>query len=363
MQIQQNDVATLEGKIKAEALRLGFNLCGITSPEPPGGFARYANWLSNGLQAGMTYLESDRHRVMRQHPDQLVPGVRSIISLGWPYTLQQLLDLGVQPVGLIAGYTADVDYHLLLPVKMDLLIEFIQKELGRTMHALAFTDSAPILEREIASRAGLGWIGKNSCLISPEVGSAFLLAEIFIDYPLRSDPPFSEDRCGTCHRCLDACPTGCIQADRTIDSGRCISYLTIENKVDIPEALRSSPGMWLFGCDICQSVCPWNKRIPDKLPQAMPQTWSLDEILKLLTITTDEFSTRFKDSALLRSKLKGLQRNAIIWLGNNGNGKASTHIEKFSQQIMDPDLTACAEWAINRIKKSEMVFSKKKVPK
>lgn len=350
MQIQQSDVATLEGKIKAEAFRLGFNLCGFSAPEPPEGFARYEKWLSNGQHAGMTYLDSQRHRSIRQHPDQLVPGVKAIISLGWPYVLQKNADPGMPSGALVAGYAGDIDYHLSLPKIMDQLIGFIQTESGREIHAQAFTDSAPILEREIASRAGLGWIGKNSCLISPEVGSAFLLAEIFIDYSLQAEDPFSDDRCGTCHRCIDACPTGCIQADRTIDSGRCISYLTIENKGNIPEALRSSIGSWLFGCDVCQTSCPWNKETHNDTPLPNSQTWTAEDIFTLLSISPEEFTTRFKDSSLLRSKLKGLQRNALIWLGNNGQSDTYANIKKFRQQTIDADLIDCGEWAMSRIK-------------
>lgn len=350
MLIQQSDTATLEGKIKAEAFRLGFSLCGFSAPGSPEGFSRYEKWLSNGQHAGMVYLDSLRHRSMRQHPDQLMPGVKTIISLGWPYALQKYPEPGMPSVALVAGYTAGKDYHILLPAKMDMLIDFIQKELDSEVHTQAFTDSAPILEREIAARAGLGWIGRNSCLISPEVGSAFLLAEIFIDYPLQVDPSFTEDRCGTCHQCLDACPTSCIQPDRTIDSNRCISYLTIENKGNIIEALMPSIGSWLFGCDICQTVCPWNKGTRKNPPQVTPLTWTVEEVLTLLSISPDEFSTRYKDSALLRSKLKGLQRNALIWLGNNGTDAEITHIEEFRQQTMDADLIDCAEWALNRIK-------------
>jgi len=350
MQIQQSDAVTLEGKIKAEAFSLGFNLCGFSAPGSPEEYSRYENWLSNGQHAGMAYLDSHRHRSMRQNPDLLVPGVKTIISLGWPYALQKNVNPGSPSSALVAGYTAGMDYHISLPPKMDLLIDFIRTELGVGIHAQAFTDSAPILEREIASRAGLGWIGKNSCLISPEVGSAFLLSEIFIDHPLQADPSFSEDRCGTCHRCIDACPTGCIQADRTIDANRCISYLTIENKGNIPEALRPSIDMWLFGCDICQTACPWNKETRTNPPQAKSQTWTVEEILKLLSISPEEFSTRYKDSALLRSKLKGLQRNALIWLGNDGQSNTSAYIEKFRGQTMDADLIDCAEWAMSKIK-------------
>ena len=151
------------------------------------------------------------------------------------------------------------DYHLTIPILINEFIERIEKKLGRNINYKAFTDSAPILERDIAQRAGLGWIGKNSCLIHPDQGSFFLLAEVFTDIELEIDQPLLADRCGSCTRCLEACPTHCILPNRTIDAYRCISYLTIENKGPIPRDMRKYTGNWIFGCDICQMVCPWNR--------------------------------------------------------------------------------------------------------
>lgn len=349
MQNKHSDSDRLEDKIKAEAYRLGFCLCGFTTPDTPAGFERYENWLPRNLHASMTYLESPRHRIMRQYPDLLMPGVKTIISLAWPYTLNQSITGEGANKGLIAGYAAGTDYHLLLPAKMDELADFIQKETNLNIKAQAFTDSAPILEREIASRAGLGWIGKNSCLINPIIGSAFLLAELFIDTPLEPDQPFTHDRCGTCQRCLDACPTACIQNDRTLDSSRCISYLTIENKRSIPEELRSTLGEWLFGCDACQTVCPWNQKNTTQSSPSENLRWSLGDIEIILSISSEEFLQKFNHTALLRSKLKGVQRNALLWLGNNGNLALVSTIRKFLQNNSDADLEDCARWAINRL--------------
>lgn len=352
MQTQRSDIVSIEAKIKAEAFRLGFSLCGITTPESPAGFERYEKWLSAGRHAGMTYLESPYHRSMRQQPDQLLPGVKTIISLGWPYHLNQTTtDEESSNNALIAGYAFGTDYHLWLPAKLDELVCFIQKEINPNIKSQTFTDSAPILEREIASCAGLGWIGKNACLINPDFGSAFLLAELFIDTPLLPDQPFAFDRCGTCHRCVDACPTSCIQPDRTIDSTRCISYLTIENKGMVPEEIRSSFGKWLFGCDVCQMVCPWNKTSQKPLIQPTNLVWTIDEVSNLFSISTAEFSDRFTSSALFRSRLKGMQRNALIWLGNNGKHDQVGQIETFLQQTTDVDLFEAARWAISKIRK------------
>jgi epoxyqueuosine reductase len=344
-----SDLANLGDKIKAEAIRLGFSLCGFTTPESPIGYERFEQWLSKGQHAGMVYLESPRHRMMRQSPSQLVPEVKTIISLAWPYSLNRKSDDKSSNEALIAGYVADIDYHHLLITKLDQLINFIQLELNQKFNAQAFTDSAPILEREIASRAGLGWIGKNACLINPSRGSAFLLAELFIDIPLQPDQPFSHDRCGTCHRCVDACPTGCIQDDRTIDSSRCISYLTIENRGNIPDHLRLPIGKWLFGCDVCQTVCPWNRINQDSQSSSINQTCTVEEVQTLLTFSIEEFSSRYKTTALFRSKLKGMQRNALIWLGNNGNEAHSKIIETFLQKAEDPDLIDTANWSFRNI--------------
>jgi epoxyqueuosine reductase len=347
--MQQNIRVNLKESIRAEAFRLGFSLIGFSSPKPLDQFDRYENWLSNGFNAGMIYLNSNRHRTMRKQPDLLVPDVKTIISLGWSYSLQQSEVLSSQKEAWIAGYTAGKDYHQFLPMKMDQLTSFMQKIIGQDIHTQSFTDSAPILEREIGSRAGFGWIGKNSCLISPKIGSAFLLAELFVNYPLQADQPFTIDRCGTCHRCIDACPTGCIQSDRTIDSNRCISYLTIENKNNIPEQLRPSITQWLFGCDICQTVCPWNRKSQSTpIPPESP-VWTIEDIYSVLFFKSEEFLSHFEESSLLRSKLRGLQRNALVWIGNNGSHENAAIIEKFKRFTTDFDLLECADWAIKKI--------------
>ncbi|MRS04170.1 tRNA epoxyqueuosine(34) reductase QueG [bacterium] len=350
MQNWREDSTNLKGKIKAEAFRLGFNLCGFTTPDPPEMYKYFENWLDQGSNAGMAYLDSPRHRLIRKYPDQLFPGVKTIISLGWPYSLTNDKGDTTPNTAFIAGYTAGTDYHLFLPARLNELIAFLQHEINPNIKAQVYTDSAPILEREIASRAGLGWIGRNSCLISPENGSSFLLAELFTDLPLQPDPPFTLDRCGTCHRCMDACPTGCIHADRTIESNRCISYLTIENKESIPVELRPLIGQWLFGCDVCQTVCPWNNKDTKNLLQSNKLTWSVEEVQSILSMTAETFSDRYHESAIYRTKLKGLQRNALIWLGNNGSSKSQRIIEAFLQKTNDQILFETANWAINTLK-------------
>ena len=333
--------------IKAEAMRLGFSLCGFTNAEPPADFYRYEAWLLQGCQAGMDYLNSERHREQRHDPTRLMPGVKTIVSLGWRYPLRRPDQLNQADLFQIAGYVTDTDYHLFLPQRMQLLSQILHNELGNEVEINVYTDSAPILERELAVRAGLGWIGKNSCLISPKFGSAFLLAEIYLDVEIFPDLPFAGEHCGNCRRCMDACPTQCIQSDRTIDSRKCISYLTIEHKGEIPLSLHSSIGNWLFGCDVCQMVCPWNQKLSMFDPRSILKDLSVEETIELLQLDKVQFADRFRQSAIFRAKWKGLLRNALIVLGNSRNPLASTSIEDFADHVSDPDLGIMARAILN----------------
>lgn len=335
----------LEDMIKAEALRLGFSLCGITSVDPPDDYDRYEKWLRQNRQAAMSYLSSERHRGIRKRPAVLFSEARSIICLGWSVPLRNPNQMKSDNEAWVAGYVGQNDYHVFLPEKMAQLVAFIQSNTEEEVKARNFTDSAPILERELAVRAGLGWIGRNSCLISPEHGSSILLSEIFINLPLACDEPFQADRCGTCNRCVDSCPTGCILPDRTIDSASCISYLTIENKGAIPEQLRDKFGNWFFGCDGCQIVCPWNRK---SYGVEEPHNKTHEELLNLLTMSASQFSAQFKDTALSRAKQQGLQRNALVWLGNHPDNVDIKVIEDFMEQSEDPILLEIAGWVLKQ---------------
>ena len=337
----------IKKKIKAEALRLGFSLCGFTNAEPPSNFFRYETWLQHGCHGDMDYLNSERHREQRHDPTKLMSGVKTIVSLGWHYPLRKLDQIEKTDHFYTAGYVSDTDYHLFLPQKMQLLSQFIHNELGNIVEIKSYTDSAPILERELAVRAGLGWIGKNSCLISPEFGSALLLAEIFLDVDLIPDQPFTGEHCGNCRRCMDACPTQCIQSDRTIDSKKCISYLTIEHKGEIPSSLHPSIGNWLFGCDVCQMVCPWNQKNSINEPRASLKALSVEETIELLELDKAQFAARFRKSAIFRTKWKGLLRNALIVLGNSRDPLARAGIEVFADHDIDPDLGNIARAILN----------------
>lgn len=339
----------LEAQIKAEAFRLGFSLCGITTVEPPESINKYEDWLAKGFHADMTYLTSKYHLEMRRTPSHHLPWARSIISLGWKYPLHSMESYENSPSAWLAGYTNGIDYHLQLPQNLEELRSFIQQIIGKPIQAQAFTDSAPILEREIAVRAGLGWIGRNSCIISPDFGSGFLLAEMFIDFPLESDQAYERDLCGSCHKCLDACPTHCIKSDRTIDSNNCISYLTIENKKNIPGYLRPAIGKWLFGCDICQMVCPWNQKTLQVEDELENLSWSKDKVLSILSLSQQDFHKEFGNTSVYRAKLLGLQRNALVWLGNYGDKASISVILECQKYLNESFLLETSQWAVDEI--------------
>ncbi len=340
----------VEKKIKAEAFRLGFSLCGITDRRPLEGYARYEQWIQSEHHAEMGYLASERHRKPRHDPGQLMPGVQSIISLGWPYPIRTMDQPQHTGKAKIACYANERDYHLTLIKKLTTLSDFIRNLLGGDVEIKGYTDSAPLLEREIASRAGLGWIGKNSNLISPKTGSAILLAELLVGFPLQADPPFQKDLCGNCMRCVKACPTQCILPDRTIDGGKCISYLTIENKGDIPENLRGAIGEWLFGCDVCQMVCPWNVKHAKHEVDLKAVDWDVPQVLALLDLSEVDFRNHFKEHPITRAKLNGMRRNALIWLGNNADPSEVPKLKEFADRSKDEGQAQDVYWAIEKIK-------------
>jgi len=350
----------LASEIKQEAFRLGFNLVGITTPDPPDNIDVYEAWLSQGHHAGMAYMSSERARQRRSDPRLILPECQSIIALAINYLPKTTMHNREASEFQIAAYALGYDYHDVLPKRMKRIVEFIQDRVGREVHHKMYTDTGPLLERELAQRAGLGWIGKNSCLIHPRSGSYFLLGEILLDVPLPSDEPFSHDRCGTCTRCIDACPTQCILPTRTIDSRKCISYWTIEAKNAIPPELRPLHADWIFGCDICQQVCPYNITFakPNEAPafqlRSSLETATLDHMLNL-----DSHNLRrdFKDSPLLRAKRRGLLRNAAIVAGNTGDRKYVNRLLSLLEHDPEPLVRAHAAWALGRIRSSKVLDS------
>lgn len=304
--MQQNRWAYSE-LIKTEAKNLGFAFCGIAKAgfleeEAP----RLETWLEKGMHGEMRYMEN--HFDKRLDPRLLVDGAKSVISLGLNYYTDNKQADPLAPK--ISKYAYGEDYHLIIKDKLKQLLQIINEKIGE-VGGRAFVDSAPVLDRAWAQKAGLGWIGKNTNLISKKAGSFFFLAELIIDLELEYDIEPAADHCGTCTRCVDACPTDAIVGPYVVDGSRCISYLTIELKNEIPQEFKGKMDDWMFGCDICQDVCPWNRfsvlhNEPSFTPHPKLLTLSKDD---LQDITEDVFRKVFKNSAVKRTKFSGLARN------------------------------------------------------
>jgi len=276
-----------------------------------------------------------------------LPECKSILILATPYTPAQK-DPNPSDKAQIASYAQGTDYHDVIPTRMKVLVQFIEDQVGHPVRNRYYTDTGPILERDLAQRAGIGWIGKNTCLIHPKHGSYFFLSEILLDISLEPDLPFQTDHCGTCTRCIEACPTDCILPNRTIDASRCISYLTIELKEDIPLELRDKISNWVFGCDICQMVCPWN-RFSRPGDSAFTTPITHRSLTDELDLTQSEFNQRFKNSPIKRAKRRGYLRNVSVALGNSVNEHALSVLSKRLNEGEDPMIKRHAQWAIDII--------------
>jgi len=345
---------SLTARVKAEAQRLGFQLVGVTTPEPPPHYAFYERWLEVGYHGEMGYLTTGRARQRRADPRQILPECKSILVLGLRYPAPKAAHPAQPggPHGRVAAYAWGADYHDVIPERLRALVAFIEAQVGEPVPNRWYTDTGPVLERDLAQRAGLGWIGKNTCLIHPRLGSYFVLAEIFLGLELESDPPFLPDHCGSCTRCLDACPTSCILPDRTLDASRCISYLTIELKGAIPETLRPQMDDWIFGCDVCQQVCPWNQRfaLPQGDPAFSPRPDApRPDLISELSLTPPEFNRKFKGSPVKRSKRRGYLRNVAVALGNSGDREVVPALAQTLARESEPLVRGHAAWALGQL--------------
>ena len=338
--------SALEQRIKAQAFGLGFDLAGIARLGRADTAHAFDDWLARGYAGDMHYLprSADKRRDTRLP----FPGAVSAIVVAMDYG-------GKTPSGPVARYARGDDYHDVMTAKLDALHEWIADQVGQPVRGKAYIDTGPLLERDLARRAGLGWFGKNTMLVNPELGSFFFLGALLVDLALQPDEPFEADRCGTCTRCLEACPTRALVEPRLLDATRCISYLTIELKGGIPEALREPMGSLLYGCDICQSVCPYNVKFAQELkepayePRAAIAGRDARQLAReLLAMTQDEFSRAFSKSPMKRAKLRGLKRNAAVVLGNVGTPEDADVLEH-AVQDEEPLVREHAVWAAGRL--------------
>ena len=309
------DIHALAGRVKAKAREIGFDLVGITTAE----VSRYRDylrqWLDDGQAGTMNYL-ADRF-AERTDPATYLPDAKSIICVAINYHAQLKPPTSEQGVpGRIARYALGDDYHEIIKDRLHALADWLRAQVPGT-RTRASVDTAPVMEKELAARAGVGWLGKNTCIINEHTGSWILLGEVLTTLPLPPDDA-AIDRCGTCTRCIDACPTAAITGPYKLDARRCISYLTIEHREAIPPELSEKIGDWLYGCDICQDVCPWNKQAPlavDPVLQPRFPTGSADAE-EVLTWNADDYRQRLRHSAMKRVKLPVLQSNARIAIEN-----------------------------------------------
>jgi epoxyqueuosine reductase len=315
--------------IKMKARELGFSFCGISRAEFLEDEApRLEEWLRRGYQGNMSYLE--RHFDKRLDPTLLVPGAKSVVSLIYNYypAAQQQTD-----TLKVAKYAYGEDYHFVVLEKLNTLMTIIHEQIG-DVSGRAFVDSAPVMERAWAKRSGVGWIGKNSLLLNREMGSFFFLAELIIDLDLDYDAPV-KDYCGTCTACMDACPTDAIPAPYVVDGSKCISYLTIELKDQIPAEMKGKFEDWIFGCDICQDVCPWNRFSQPHQESRFTPSEALTNLNKRewVEMTEEVFNTVFKRSPLQRARYTGLRRNVDFVTKTALKNEASpTHQESGQEQ-------------------------------
>lgn len=333
--IATTNAQSLETLIKAQCYGLGFDLVGITDLGPATTAAEYDAWLARGFHAGMEYMARNvdiRHDARRPY-DGATHAVVVAMSYG-----------GHEPSGPVARYARGDDYHDVMTDRLRELHRWIEAQVGREVRGRPYVDTGPILERDLARRAGLGWFGKNTMLINRQAGSFFFLGCLALDLELAVDEPFATDHCGTCTRCIEACPTDALVEPRVLDANRCISYLTIENKGEIPDAMKPLVGELIYGCDICQEVCPWNEKfaLPLREEAFRPRDVIADRdartlAVEVLAMSDEAFRAAFKGSPMKRAKLRGLKRNAAVVLGNIGSPDNSAVL---GSALDDPELLA-----------------------
>lgn len=337
----------LTDELKKAAADRGFVLSGVTPAARPERYHAFLEWLEAGFAGEMRYLESRREAYAT--PSSILDGCTTLLMLGFPYRTEEppLAELGS---GRVARYAwGEPDYHDHVFAQLGSLRSWLTERCP-TARVRGVVDTAPLLEREFAEAAGLGWIGKNTLLLNRRWGSYFFLAALLTDLPLKVDPPQGKGYCGTCRACLDACPTGAFPSPYVLDARRCISYLTIEHRGDIDSALAVQMGDWMFGCDICQEVCPWNRRAlisPAAIPAPLASLAPAD-LVELLQLDEDHFRARYRHTPLWRAKRRGVLRNACLVLGNQRYRPAVAALQALTADP-EPIIQHAARWALERI--------------
>ncbi len=338
--------------IKQYARALGFELVGIAPAQSPPHAESFLLWLAQGYAGAMDYLQRTAH--LRVDPSELLPNARSAVVVGLNYAPAELPDTDYR----IARYALGDDYHAVIREKLETLLSAIQA-IEPSAQGRVCVDSAPVLERDLAMLGGLGWYGKNTCLINTHRGSYFFLGVLLLTLELEYDSP-AQGGCGSCRLCLDACPTGALVEPYQLDARKCISYLTIELRGSIPTEYRAPMGAWLFGCDICQEVCPFNRPRAHQPLRARPTTElrlqprPLPKLTDILQMTEAEFAEWFRGSAVKRTKWRGWVRNALIVAGNKRDPALRPYIERYLNHE-DSLLREAAAWAMERFEDTENV--------
>lgn len=337
----------LTQSLKSESHRLGFALAQCTAAVETLTMPHLESWLDAEMQGEMDYMQTRRDAY--RHPRSVMESVVSIVVLALPYqTTVPVID---QPLsGRIARYAwGAADYHDVIHKRLKQLCKFAQA-LDSDIVTRGVVDTAPLLEREFAQKAGVGWAAKNTMLINRDIGSYFFLSALLINQPLEYDATFAADHCGTCTACLEACPTGAFVSPKVLDANKCISYLTIEHRTPIDIALRSQMGDWILGCDICQEVCPWNRK-PEPMAESVfkpRETFNPLSLMELFDLSDQEFRARFRKTPLWRPKRRGILRNAAIALGNESNPDSVSALSKGLNDD-DPLVRGASAWALRQI--------------
>jgi len=341
-------ILDVKDSIRQRAKELGFDICRFTEANAPDHAAHFEQWLAEGRHGTMGYLA--RNAFKRVDPQQVLSGAKTIVVLAASYWREEQTS-NVEQSGIIARYARYADYHDVLADKLKELNAFIDQIGGAETKSLWYVDTGPLLERDLAQRAGVGFVGKHTNVISRELGNWFFLAEIITTLAIEPDTP-EKNRCGTCHACIDACPTHAITAPFHLDARRCISYLTIELKDSIPIELRPLIGNRIYGCDDCLAACPWNRFAKTGALMAPHRRSDLDQadLIELLSLDDVQFKQRFAGTPILRTKRRGLLRNVCVALGNVGDSSVLPALKKATGDA-EPLIVEHAKWAVEEIER------------